>query len=283
MGVTCQTACPPDYYGLNCQKKCNCSANQTCDLQTGDCACATGYTGINCTERITPSPQDDQDDVPDYLLVVIQVVLAVVVLVIILAFVIHCVRKRNITKSHDCTDGSVTGNANTFLADYYSNLSIKEIERKRKQHGGHSPRRSPAPNGNMYTEVDKPTGKKPKLSPCQESGVMFLKRTSIKDEAIGNIVVNGDHNNLQEIEEKPPVTAHAYVNKGAVTDDAYDKLGTGNHDIRQPGSDYYDHMKIPQSTTGNSNEAYDELENKHCTQPVDTNVDDTYDHAQNIS
>ncbi|XP_033753133.1 protein draper-like [Pecten maximus] len=282
MGKSCQTECPPDYYGFDCKNKCNCSANQTCDLQTGDCACATGYTGVYCTERIVPSPQG-QDDVPDYLLIVIQVLLAVVVLVVILAFVIHCVRKRNIRKSHDCTDGSVTGNTNTILADYYSNLSVKELQKKRKQHGDHSPRRSQAPNGSLYTEVDKPSRTKPKLSPYQESGVVFLKRTSIKDNAIDDLVENGNKNQYLEGADQSQITA--YVNEGAKTDDTYDKLGKERHvqETEQSRTDHYDHMKRNQCKTGHSDDAYDELETKSSEKKLDNNIDDTYDHTHDLS
>ncbi|XP_021357661.1 platelet endothelial aggregation receptor 1-like [Mizuhopecten yessoensis] len=280
IGVACQTECPPGFFGFDCGNECNCSTNQTCDSETGDCACTTGYTGVYCTERIVPLAKT-QDDLPDYLLIVIQVILAVIVLVVILAFIIHFVRKKNLRKSHNCTEGSVTGNTNTILADYYSNLSVKELQKKRKQPGHHSPRRSKAPNGSLYTEVDRPNEPKQRLAPYQDSSVIFIKRTSIKDNGTGSIIENADKDHCLGSDDSSQVTA--YVNEALNKEDAYDELGKDRHVTDAiPGKDQYDHMKLNQNKAGNGDDVYDKLEQRSRDKNVN-DIDDTYDHTQHVS
>uniref|UniRef100_A0A663MES8 Multiple EGF like domains 6 n=1 Tax=Athene cunicularia TaxID=194338 RepID=A0A663MES8_ATHCN len=45
-------ACPPGTYGKNCNRVCQCSAeNEECHPVTGDCACRPGYYGARCNVR----------------------------------------------------------------------------------------------------------------------------------------------------------------------------------------------------------------------------------------
>ncbi|XP_055376956.1 protein draper isoform X6 [Condylostylus longicornis] len=50
ISVNCETQCAPGYYGNKCELECNCLNNSSCDSVTGDCVCARGWTGINCSE-----------------------------------------------------------------------------------------------------------------------------------------------------------------------------------------------------------------------------------------
>lgn len=44
----CITECTVGRFGANCQLKCNCQNNGTCDRVTGTCRCGAGYYGLNC-------------------------------------------------------------------------------------------------------------------------------------------------------------------------------------------------------------------------------------------
>ncbi|XP_032598831.1 protein draper isoform X3 [Drosophila grimshawi] len=50
ISVHCETNCPSGYYGENCDKVCRCLNNSSCDSESGDCICAPGWTGEDCSE-----------------------------------------------------------------------------------------------------------------------------------------------------------------------------------------------------------------------------------------
>ncbi|KAJ8311559.1 hypothetical protein KUTeg_010914, partial [Tegillarca granosa] len=43
--------CPTNFYGINCQQKCNCHNGAFCNSVTGVCVCLPGYTGDKCQDR----------------------------------------------------------------------------------------------------------------------------------------------------------------------------------------------------------------------------------------
>ena len=43
-------ACPEGYYGFNCEDKCLCENNSTCNNEVGYCHCLTGFQGKFCEE-----------------------------------------------------------------------------------------------------------------------------------------------------------------------------------------------------------------------------------------
>lgn len=55
----CVPECPAGRFGANCQLKCKCQNNGTCDGVTGTCQCGPGYYGHvcehgeNCTDKHT--------------------------------------------------------------------------------------------------------------------------------------------------------------------------------------------------------------------------------------
>ncbi|OWF35390.1 cell death abnormality protein 1-like [Mizuhopecten yessoensis] len=44
-------ACEQGHYGWRCERDCGCSANSTCDSETGQCSCLPGLIGQNCDEE----------------------------------------------------------------------------------------------------------------------------------------------------------------------------------------------------------------------------------------
>lgn len=44
----CVIECPPGTFGANCQLKCDCRNNGSCDRLTGTCLCIPGYYGRQC-------------------------------------------------------------------------------------------------------------------------------------------------------------------------------------------------------------------------------------------
>lgn len=42
--------CPPDRYGLNCSEECRCANGGKCHHISGECMCASGFTGPLCTD-----------------------------------------------------------------------------------------------------------------------------------------------------------------------------------------------------------------------------------------
>lgn len=48
------TACPPNFYGKKCNKKCSCSNDATCDPFDGTCQCKKGFQGKRCEKTCEP-------------------------------------------------------------------------------------------------------------------------------------------------------------------------------------------------------------------------------------
>lgn len=48
MVVLLVSECPPGVFGADCQLKCDCQNNSTCDRVTGTCLCGPGYYGRQC-------------------------------------------------------------------------------------------------------------------------------------------------------------------------------------------------------------------------------------------
>ncbi|XP_048726961.2 uncharacterized protein LOC125645464 isoform X2 [Ostrea edulis] len=48
--ISCDSVCPDMKYGENCQLTCPCNRQNTasCDIETGQCVCKSGYTGFSC-------------------------------------------------------------------------------------------------------------------------------------------------------------------------------------------------------------------------------------------
>lgn len=46
--------CPPNLWGINCENKCQCENNGTCEPYTGKCECQKGYIGELCGETCKP-------------------------------------------------------------------------------------------------------------------------------------------------------------------------------------------------------------------------------------
>lgn len=53
-GLSCDINCPPERWGRDCTKKCDCMNNSTCDSATGECLCSKGFTGKNCNSMCPP-------------------------------------------------------------------------------------------------------------------------------------------------------------------------------------------------------------------------------------
>ncbi|CAG0898556.1 unnamed protein product [Darwinula stevensoni] len=49
-GQHCDTKCPLDSYGLNCEEECSCYNEASCDHITGACTCAPGFNGLRCED-----------------------------------------------------------------------------------------------------------------------------------------------------------------------------------------------------------------------------------------
>ncbi|XP_019919461.2 uncharacterized protein [Magallana gigas] len=51
VGVSCSNDCPPFTFGAQCENRCIChkSRSLSCDKDTGDCVCKTGWMGAKCT------------------------------------------------------------------------------------------------------------------------------------------------------------------------------------------------------------------------------------------
>lgn len=45
IGEKCKFECPPERFGENCKEICRCKNNGTCHHISGECNCATGFTG----------------------------------------------------------------------------------------------------------------------------------------------------------------------------------------------------------------------------------------------
>jgi len=41
-------ACAAGTFGVNCEERCSCMSNSTCDAVTGQCQCSAGWTGDQC-------------------------------------------------------------------------------------------------------------------------------------------------------------------------------------------------------------------------------------------
>lgn len=51
IGDYCERSCDKDYYGPNCELKCHCQNNGTCNNIDGTCICPTGFSGKHCTHK----------------------------------------------------------------------------------------------------------------------------------------------------------------------------------------------------------------------------------------
>ena len=47
-GPSCEEVCPPNKYGMNCNKSCQCQNSAPCDSRTGICNCTSGWMGQHC-------------------------------------------------------------------------------------------------------------------------------------------------------------------------------------------------------------------------------------------
>lgn len=50
----CIPACPLGLWGRDCQQKCLCQNNSTCDPYNGKCHCSRGWVGKYCESKCTP-------------------------------------------------------------------------------------------------------------------------------------------------------------------------------------------------------------------------------------
>ena len=50
IGIRCETQCPLGFYGEGCENECNCKNNSSCDPDTGNCVCAAGWEGPDCSQ-----------------------------------------------------------------------------------------------------------------------------------------------------------------------------------------------------------------------------------------
>ncbi|XP_070552954.1 uncharacterized protein [Ptychodera flava] len=51
--------CPPDRFGGKCENTCHCQNGASCHSFNGDCLCAKGWSGVNCTD-VTPTIEIQQ-------------------------------------------------------------------------------------------------------------------------------------------------------------------------------------------------------------------------------
>ena len=47
----CIAGCPIGFFGQDCQGICSCANGAICNHMTGECKCASGFTGLNCREK----------------------------------------------------------------------------------------------------------------------------------------------------------------------------------------------------------------------------------------
>lgn len=50
-GPKCDITCPTGFWDRDCQKRCLCQNNSTCDPFNGHCKCARGWKGITCEQQ----------------------------------------------------------------------------------------------------------------------------------------------------------------------------------------------------------------------------------------
>lgn len=53
-GVRCDSLCEHGTWGLDCNLKCECDNNGSCDQETGKCQCQRGWQGDRCEEPCSP-------------------------------------------------------------------------------------------------------------------------------------------------------------------------------------------------------------------------------------